>query len=113
MRTSRHSFALLKKNGAYTVSIPLHDMRKELAFAGSASGRDVDKFTGHGLTPAPAQAVTVPIVRECELHIECEPFGFTALDPANLTDDVANRFYPTSDMHTLFLGKVVRCYYTA
>lgn len=112
VRTSRHTFGILKKNGAFTVSIPLHDMRRELAFAGSKSGREVDKFSGHGLTAAHAQAVNVPIVKECELHIECEPFGNVALNPSGLTDEVNSRFYPTGDMHTFFLGKIVRCYYT-
>jgi len=112
VRTSRHTFDIMKKNSAFTVSIPLHDMHRELAFAGSKSGRDVNKFIGHGLTAAPAQSVNVPIVEECELHIECEPFGSVQLDPATLTEYVNSHFYPTQDMHTFFLGKVVKCYYT-
>jgi len=112
VRTSRHTFQMLQKNPTYTVSIPLHNMRTELAFAGSKSGRDVDKFNGHGLTAIPAQAVNVPVVQECELHLECTPFGHVALDPAGLIDEVNSRFYPTGDMHTFFLGKIVRCYYS-
>ena len=111
VRTSRFTYQLLQKNGAFTVSIPLHDMRAELGFAGSKSGRDLDKFVGHGLTAAPAQAVKAPIVQECELHIECVPFGSVALNPATLQSEIVSRFYPTEDMHTFFLGKVVRCYY--
>jgi flavin reductase (DIM6/NTAB) family NADH-FMN oxidoreductase RutF len=113
VRKSRHSYGILRKNGAFTVSVPLNDMRKELAFAGSASGRDVDKFSGHGLTPAPAQAVGTPIVRECEIHLECEPLGMTELKAEQLTPEVRERFYADGDMHTFFLGKIVRCYTTA
>ena len=110
VRTSRYTYDLMMKNGSFTVSVPLHDMRKELGFTGSKSGRDVNKFEGHGLTAAPAQAVNVPIVQECELQIECVPFARSELLPQNMTDEVLNRWYPDRDMHTLFMGKIVKCY---
>ena len=112
VRKSRYSFEILKKNGAFTVNVPLGGMRSELAFAGSASGRDTDKFTGHGITAAPAQAVNVPIVKECALHLECEPLGFTELKAEELTPEISERFYADKDMHTFFLGRIVRCYTT-
>lgn len=112
VRESRHSFTLLAQNPAFTLSVPLHDMRAQLAFAGSRSGRDVNKFEGHGLTAAPAQAVNVPIVAECELQLECEPMGRVAFQADQLPGDVLARFYPTQDMHTLFLGRIVKCYLT-
>lgn len=111
VRASRFTYAMLMKNANYTVSIPLHDMRAELAFAGSRSARDVDKFSGHGLTAAPAQQVNVPIVGECELHLECTPLGRVAQEGELLPEEVLSRWYVTRDMHTFFLGKVVRCYY--
>ena len=112
VRTSRHTFGILKRNPKFTVSVPLHAMRAELAFAGSKSGRDVNKFEGHGITAAPAQVVNVPIVAECELHIECEPAAFAELYPEQVEPAVLERWYPTRDMHTYFIGKIVRCYYT-
>ena len=110
VRKSRYTYELLRRNGSFTVSVPLHDMRKEIGFAGTKSGRDVNKFDGHGLTAAPAQHVNVPIVKECELQIECEPFGFMELKPENLPADVLERWYPDRDMHWYFLGKIVKCY---
>ena len=112
VRDSRYSYGLLRKNGAFTVSIPLHEMQRQLMVAGTKSGRDIDKFDGLGMTALPAQQVHAPIVAECELHLECEPMGYLRLDPETLTDFVLGRWYPTGDMHTLFLGKVVRCYET-
>ena len=112
VRKSRFTYGLLQKNGAFTVSVPLTDMRAELNFAGTKSGRDVDKFYGHGLTAAPAQAVNVPTVKECGLQIECIPFGRVDQQSENLTPDVLDRCYPNGDLHTFFLGKIVRCYYT-
>ena len=112
VRESRHSFTLLAQNPAFTLSVPLHDMKEQLAVAGSKSGRDMDKFSGHGMTAAPAQVVNVPIVAECELHIECEPMGTLTQSADTLPQDVLDRFYASRDMHTFFLGKVVKCYYT-
>jgi len=112
VKWSRYTYKILQKNGAFTVSVPLHDMKEQLAFAGSKSGRDVDKFTGHGLTAAPAQAVNAPIIRECELHIECEPLSVVQQQPEQIKKDVLDRCYPDGDLHALFIGKIVKCYYT-
>ena len=112
VRDSRHSYSLLRKNGAFTVSIPLHDMKRALMIAGTKSGREMDKFEGMGMTAAPAQQVLAPIIAECELHLECEPMGYLRMTPETLTDHIMGRWYATHDMHTLFLGKVVRCYRT-
>ncbi|NLI20993.1 MAG: flavin reductase family protein [Clostridiales bacterium] len=112
VRASRHTFGILKRNPNFTVSVPLHAMRAELAFAGSKSGRDVNKFEGHGITAAPAQAVNVPIVAECELHIECEPVASAEMPSRQVEAAMLERWYPTRDMHTYFIGKIVRCYYT-
>lgn len=113
VRTSRFTYGLLRQNGSFTISIPLHDMKDHLMLAGTKSGRDLDKFAALNLTPAPAQAVLAPIVAECELHMECESLGFASLSTEGLTTLVTGRWYPTHDPHTLFMGKVVRCYYTA
>lgn len=88
VRESRFTYGLLIHNGAFTVSVPLHDMRRELAVAGSQSGRETDKFTGFGMTAAPAQAVDIPIVKECELHIECVSMGHVALQLEALSEAV-------------------------
>jgi flavin reductase (DIM6/NTAB) family NADH-FMN oxidoreductase RutF len=111
VRLSRYSYDIILKNGTFTVSVPLHDMRRELAFAGSKSGRDVDKFSGHGMTAAPAQAVDVPIIKECELQIECTPLGRVEMNAGLLTPEVRGRCYADGDTHVFFLGKIVRCYY--
>ena len=102
----------LADDGGLLLPAAIPDMRAQLAFAGSRSGRDVNKFEGHGLTAAPAQAVNVPIVAECELQLECEPMGRVAFQADQLPGDVLARFYPTQDMHTLFLGRIVKCYLT-
>ena len=112
VKRSRYTYGILQKNGAYTVSVPLHDMKAQLAVAGSKSGRDVDKFSGFGMPAVPAQAVNAPIIKECELHIECEPVSVIQQQAEQIDRDVCDRCYHDGDLHALFVGKIVKCYYT-
>lgn len=110
VRKSRHTWPLLEQSRCFTVSVPLHDMKTELAFAGTKSGRDVNKFTGHGLTAEPAQAVEAPIVGECELHVECRVRAVFETRMDGMDAATLERWYPDRDMHTMYLGEVVACY---
>lgn len=113
VRPSRHTYELIKQQGCFTVSAPLDDaLKAQLAFAGTKSGRDFDKFTGHGLSAAPAQTVDAPIVAECALHMECvvklsEDMTLDAMD-----QEIQNMGYPQGDLHTMFFGEIVNCYRT-
>lgn len=112
VRASRHTFSLLRQSGEFTVSVPLRDMKAQLLFAGTQSGRDVDKFEGHGLTAAPAATLATPIVAECGLHLECRVAAAPVLTETCVSDPMLLRWYADRDMHTLFFGQVVQCYYT-
>ena len=53
---------MIKNAGEFTVSVPTKvPLAEELKFAGTKSGRDFNKFDGHGLTALPAQEVGAPI----------------------------------------------------
>lgn len=113
VRPQRHSYALLQKAGEFTVSVPTKNaLRRELAFAGTQSGRDLNKFQGHGLTAVPAQQVNAPIVGECGLHFECRTLMVQDMDQARLEPDIDIGIYPQKDYHTLFFGEILRCYTT-
>ena len=113
VRHSRHTLGLLKAAGEFTVSVPTKNpLRKELAYAGTVSGRDEDKFDGHGLTAAPAQVVGAPIVGECGLHFECKVRLVQDMTPDLMDRDVLDRNYADGDFHTLFFGEIVACYST-
>ena len=65
VRPQRFTHDILERTGEFTVSVPtLLPLKKELAYAGSRSGRDENKFVGHGLTALPGQKVDAPIVGE-------------------------------------------------
>jgi len=113
VRPQRHTYEMLKKAGEFTVSVPTtNPLVKELVFAGTCSGRDVNKFEGHGLTAAPAQSVNTPIIKECGIHFECRTLLTQDMDPKFMDENVLNRSYPERDLHTMFFGEIIECYTT-
>ena len=113
VRPQRHTYGLLKAAQEFTVSVPTRDpLRKGLAYAGTASGRDEDKFAGHGLTAVPGQKVAAPIVGECGLHFECKVKLVQDMTPEQMDGEVHAKVYPQDDFHTIFMGEIVACYTT-
>ena len=110
VRPQRHTYQMLIDAKEFTVSVPYEPMTEELMFAGTASGRDVNKFQGHGLTAAPARLLSAPIIGECALHYECKVKLMQNMTPDRLDPDIARVNYPARDYHTLFFGEVIACY---
>lgn len=71
VRKERYSYELIKNKGEFVINIP----NRKLAFAtdlcGVKSGRDNDKFSLAGLTAETASSVSVPLIKECPVNIEC------------------------------------------
>jgi len=113
VRPQRHTFEMIQAADSFTVSVPTkNDLKKELIFAGTKSGRDYDKFDGHGITAVPAQAVDAPIVGECGLHFECRKLLTQDMTPDRMDPELVNGIYAPGDFHTMFFGEIVRCYTT-
>lgn len=90
VRPERYSHALIRAMGEFVVNLPSVDQAKVTDWCGVVSGRDVDKFSGAGLTPSPGLKVACPVVAECPLNIECRVRKSLELGS-----------------HTLFLAEVV------
>jgi flavin reductase (DIM6/NTAB) family NADH-FMN oxidoreductase RutF len=90
VRPERYSHDIIKATGEFVVNVPSADQAKTTDWCGVVSGRDTDKFSATGLTPAPAVKVGCPIVAECPLNIECRVKKTLQLGS-----------------HTLFLAQVV------
>lgn len=111
VRKSRYTHGILEQTGEFTLSIPMgKDLSKELAFCGTKSGRDYDKFKECKLTPVAAQKIKTPIIKECTLHYECNVIYKQDLIPENLDRDINEKWYP--DYHTLYFGEILACYET-
>jgi flavin reductase (DIM6/NTAB) family NADH-FMN oxidoreductase RutF len=71
IRQHRHSYGLVTSSREFVVNIPRAAQLAAVDTAGTASGRDHDKFTELGLTPAPATVVKAPLIAECPINLEC------------------------------------------
>lgn len=113
VRPQRHTYELINNSEDFTVSMPLtRDMTEQIRFAGSTSGRDGNKFEGHGLTPIAAQNVTSPVVKECQLHFECKKLLTQDMTADRMAEEVLTHSYPLRDLHTMYFGEIVSCYTT-
>ena len=87
-------------------------MSKAIAFCGSKSGRDVDKFKMCKLETADGQNVASPIIKAPGIHFECKIVYKSAMNPAHLDKNFDKALYPQKDYHTLYFGEIVACYET-
>lgn len=111
VRYSRHTYKLIENSKEFTVSIPLKkDLKKELAYCGTRSGRDVNKFKECNLSIVEGQKISTPIVGECELHYECKVVYQQAMEPATLDEGIKKRSYPNNDYHVLYFGEILDTY---
>ncbi|MDP1990554.1 MAG: flavin reductase family protein [Syntrophales bacterium] len=112
VRSSRHTFEIMEAAKDFTVTVPAGEMEKELAFCGSKSGRDVDKFKDCDLETADSRRVASPIIKVGGRHYECKIIYKSAMDPAYLDKGYDSSLYPKKDYHTLYFGEILACYET-
>ena len=112
VRSSRHTFGIIEAAKDFTVTVPAGDMRKEIAFCGSNSGRDMDKFKLCNLETTGSRQVASPIIRTRGRHYECRIVYKSAMDPAHLDKECDFSLYPKKDYHTLYFGEILACYET-
>ncbi len=111
VRHNRYTYELIEKADNFTVSVPLGNLKSQLAFCGSKSGRDTDKFSACNLTPQPAQMTATPVIAECALHYECSIIYSPSMAQAALHPAVLNSCYQQQPpLHTIYYGKILACY---
>ncbi len=111
VRYSRYTYDLIEKAKDFTVSIPLkNNLKKELTYCGTYSGKDVDKFKECNLKLKKGRKVVSPIIENCELHYECKIVYKQAMEPSTLNEDIKNQYYKNKDYHVLYFGEIVDCY---
>lgn len=73
IRKERHSHALVKNTGEFTVNLIGKDLLRAMDFCGVKSGRDVDKFAHLGITAIPAPGLEVaPAIAEAPAFLSCK-----------------------------------------
>lgn len=109
VRESRNTHRLLENATTFTVSVPeLGAMRKELAYCGTKSSRDVDKVAELGLGLSPARFAAQDGLKGCKTHIECRILHRSVLKEALIEDPaIRDRYYRDGDEHTMFIGEIL------
>lgn len=110
VRNTRYTYSLIERESEFTVSLPaLGTRRQELAFCGTNSGKDVDKFAKTGLTLRDAQQTVTPVINIPGLHFECKTLLRAPIAPELLDSSLAD-VYPDKDFHTFYFGEIVAAY---
>jgi flavin reductase (DIM6/NTAB) family NADH-FMN oxidoreductase RutF len=112
VRPIRHTFGIMESATDFTVSVPAGDMGKEIAFCGTKSGRDVDKFKVCNLEITGGRKIASPVIKVPGRHYECKIIYKSAMNPACLNKDYDTSLYPQKDYHTLYFGEILACYET-
>ena len=111
VRPSRHTHGILLTEREFTISVPKEgELDQALAFCGSASGRDTNKFEGHSISALAGRKVNAPVVAEAFLHYECKVLLMQDMTDERFDQNVLDRWYPDRDLHTVFFGEILSCY---
>lgn len=79
VRPSRYSYGLLKKNGEFALNLTPSSLVRAADWCGIHTGRKVDKFQKMNLTRVAASDISVPIIEECPVSLECRVFDTVEL----------------------------------
>lgn len=117
VRETRHTKTMLEENGEFTVNIPYGQVDPQiLAYCGTRSGRDTDKFRDLGLTPVDSDIVSVPGIAQLPLTLECRVIYRQKQDLSVLPPEILDRFYPVAgehdfrDYHIAYYGEILNAY---
>jgi len=110
VRPARHTHAMLGNAAHFSVCVPrLGELKNELAYCGSKSGRDYDKARVCGFTLKDGVAPRLKYLAGCELVYQCEIYGRNELLREALAPGALGKYYPGADVpHTLYFGKILK-----
>ena len=114
VRPQRHTMRLLERFDSFTLSVLPEAYRAAIAWCGSHSGADGDKFAGAGLTPVESRRVGAPSVGEAEFTVECRQLYAGQLAGKNFhCKPIVADCYPERDFHWMIYGEIVTARGTA
>ena len=106
VRPQRYTMEFLKSKDYFTLSF-YGDDKTMHTVCGKESGREVNKTEKTGLTPLFDPTTNAPYFDEARLVLICKKVYTQDLDSsAFLEEDIKTKWYPNSDYHTMFYGKI-------
>lgn len=106
VRPSRYTYEFMESCEYYTLSFFDEQYRPALSVFGDKSGRDTDKVSETGLTPA-AGASGAVYFEEARLVIVCKKLYRRDFEPADFITDEIPKNYDYEDFHRMYIGEIV------
>ena len=72
VRPERYSYHMIDETGEFVINLTTEKLVYATDYCGVRSGKDVDKFKELHLTPEKAEYVSVPLIAESPVNIECK-----------------------------------------
>ena len=72
VRPERYSYHMIQETGEFVVNLTTENLAFATDYCGVKSGRDTDKWRDMNLTREPASKVSVPLIKECPVNLECK-----------------------------------------
>lgn len=110
VRPQRHTFELIESENEFTVSIPYNEMKEEIAFLGTKSGKDMDKLKELNINTVNVDEIETPILDFDGAHFVCKIVYKREMTEDNLDKEINDLKYPGKDYHTLYFGEIVGTY---
>ncbi len=71
VRPERFSHDIIKESGEFVINLTTSSMVRQTDFCGVKSGRDLNKFEACNLHIVQSQKLSVPLIEECPVSLEC------------------------------------------
>lgn len=109
IRPQRYTKSFVDREALFTLSVFDESWRKELAYLGTASGRDEDKIAKAGLTPVFLDGTTA--FAEAQLTLVCRKLYRAPLIAEGFADpSILDYNYPQRDLHDMYVGEILKVY---
>lgn len=106
VRESRYTKEFIDSGDTFTLSFYDESQKPALGYLGKVSGRDEDKVSACGLTPAYSQGALY--FEEAKLVFVCRKMCHTPLGPESFDDpSIDEKNYGDKDYHTLYIGEIL------
>ena len=106
IRPQRYTREFVDREEYFTLAFFGEEYRKALQLCGSRSGRETDKIKECGFTVR-ATECGAPYFEQAELVLVCRKRFVQPMDPANMPQEIRDKFYPEKDYHIMYIGEIV------
>ena len=110
IRPNRYTYEFIENGESFTVSFFSEQFRSALAFCGSHSGRDCDKASETGLTPAELDGSVT--FSEADMVFVCQKlYSYDIRESGFLTNDgIPQQYYSSEPYHRAYIAEINAVY---